>query len=404
MEKLKIALCQMEISLSLEKNLNKILDFLNQDWANLFIFPELALTGYREDLSELVSSQDFKEALKVLEKASQKWTFLLGAPFLKEGKLYNALYYFTEGKGRVITEKGTLFTGLDDRACFAPGSWRKKASIQGIPFYGFICFELRWPNLWQAYALDGAFFLVVCAQWPKIRLSHWETLLKARSIETQLPVLGVNALGQAFGSELGGNSLAVLPNGTFFPLGSEERVEIFELDFMSPSLPYPRRNPFPQRKKILSLSELLPILEKRRSHGERIVFTNGCFDLLHAGHVDYLEKARSLGDLLVVGLNSDSSIKRIKGKGRPINPQELRAKILASLSCVDYVVIFEEDTPKKLIEAIRPQVLVKGEDWPEEKIVGSDFVKSYGGEIVRIPFVYKISTSKLINKIKEENT
>ncbi len=149
---------------------------------------------------------------------------------------------------------------------------------------------------------------------------------------------------------------------------------------------------------LVGLEELLEILDRERG-GKKVVFTNGCFDIIHAGHVDYLEKAKSLGDILVVGMNSDDSIRRIKGEKRPIVPQELRARVLSSLKPVDYVVIFEEDTPLRLIEAIRPDVLVKGGDWELEKVVGREFVESYGGEVRTIPFEYEVSTSKIIERI-----
>jgi rfaE bifunctional protein nucleotidyltransferase chain/domain len=151
---------------------------------------------------------------------------------------------------------------------------------------------------------------------------------------------------------------------------------------------------------LLELDELLQILSGLRDN-KRIVFTNGCFDLLHAGHVDYLEKARSLGDLLVVGMNSDSSVRRIKGEKRPILPESFRARVLSSLKPVDYVVIFHEDTPYELIKAIRPDVLVKGGDWDVERIVGKDIVESYGGRVVTIPFEYDISTTKIIERIRK---
>ncbi len=142
------------------------------------------------------------------------------------------------------------------------------------------------------------------------------------------------------------------------------------------------------------------IVECEREKGKRIVFTNGCFDIIHAGHVDYLEKAKALGDFLVVGLNSDESIKRIKGPCRPINPQEYRKRVLEALKPVDLVVIFEEDTPERLIKEIKPDVLVKGGDWKIENIVGADFVMSYGGIVKTIDFVYDVSTTKIIEKIK----
>jgi len=149
---------------------------------------------------------------------------------------------------------------------------------------------------------------------------------------------------------------------------------------------------------IVELEELLGLLEKVRGK-KKIVFTNGCFDILHAGHADYLNKAKSLGDILVVGINSDASVRRIKGEKRPILPQQMRAYLLDNLKPVDYVVIFEEDTPLELIKAIKPDVLVKGADWDLDRIVGADFVLSYGGRVERIAFSFDISTSKVVERI-----
>lgn len=149
---------------------------------------------------------------------------------------------------------------------------------------------------------------------------------------------------------------------------------------------------------IIELEELLGLLEKVRGK-KKIVFTNGCFDIVHAGHADYLNKAKSLGDILVVGINSDASVRRIKGEKRPILPQQMRAYLLDNLKPVDYVVIFEEETPLELIKAIKPDVLVKGADWDLERIVGADFVLSYGGRVERIAFSFDISTSKVVERI-----
>ncbi|ADY72778.1 rfaE bifunctional protein [Desulfurobacterium thermolithotrophum DSM 11699] len=143
------------------------------------------------------------------------------------------------------------------------------------------------------------------------------------------------------------------------------------------------------------LENLKTIVSNLKREKKKIVFTNGCFDILHAGHVDYLEKAKSLGDVLIVGMNSDSSIKRIKGEKRPIVSQDYRAKVLIALKAVDYVFIFEDDTPYKVIEIIKPHVLVKGTDWPIEKIVGKEFAE----RVERIPFEYDISTSKIIERV-----
>ena len=152
--------------------------------------------------------------------------------------------------------------------------------------------------------------------------------------------------------------------------------------------------------KVLSLEELLKELILLRGK-KKIVFTNGCFDLLHAGHAHYLNECKKLGDLLVVGINSDDSIRKIKGEKRPIIPLELRAYLLSNLGAVDYVVPFEEETPLKLIKAIKPDFLVKGGDWKIENIVGADFVQSYGGKVLTIPFKFDISTTKIVEEIKK---
>lgn len=153
--------------------------------------------------------------------------------------------------------------------------------------------------------------------------------------------------------------------------------------------------------KIKPLDELLPLLAILRAAGNKIVFTNGCFDIIHTGHTRYLRKARSLGDLLVVGLNSDSSVRTIKGEKRPINSEAERAETLAALESVDFVTIFSEPDPYKLIAAIRPDVLVKGGDWPIEKIIGRDIVEAGGGKVINVPYIEGASTTGIIEKIVE---
>ncbi len=135
-------------------------------------------------------------------------------------------------------------------------------------------------------------------------------------------------------------------------------------------------------------------------HQQKIVFTNGCFDVLHFGHVHYLLEAKKLGDILVVGLNSDDSVRRLKGPSRPINGEKERAFVLASLSFVDYVVLFEEDTPENLIKAVRPDVLVKGGDYTLDQIVGADYMRQNGGIVTTIPFVEGYSSSRIIEQLK----
>ena len=150
----------------------------------------------------------------------------------------------------------------------------------------------------------------------------------------------------------------------------------------------------------MTSEQLLIAAQDARAHGEKIVFTNGCFDIIHAGHVGYLAQAKKLGDRLVVAINDDDSVTRLKGPGRPINPVERRMAVLAGLEAVDWVVSFAEDTPEKLLEALRPEILVKGGDYTLDQVVGGEFVKSYGGEVKALEFLDNCSTSEIVDKMK----
>ncbi len=152
-------------------------------------------------------------------------------------------------------------------------------------------------------------------------------------------------------------------------------------------------------KVVNSWKELSTDLAAKRA-GRKVVFTNGCFDILHVGHVRYLKEARAQGDFLVVGLNTDASVRRLKGPERPIQNEGARAEIMASLACVDFVTWFDEETPEDLIREVRPDVLVKGGDWTVDKIAGGKFVQSYGGEVKSLTFVDCFSTTKIVEKIK----
>jgi len=153
---------------------------------------------------------------------------------------------------------------------------------------------------------------------------------------------------------------------------------------------------------VLTRTELVGIRRQLRQTGKSVVFTNGCFDIIHRGHVDYLAKAKALGDVLVVGVNTDSSVRRLsKGPGRPVVEEEDRAAVMAALAAVDYVCLFDEDTPYELIKALVPDVLVKGADWSVKDVVGKDIVESAGGSVQTIEFLPNRSTSKIIQKIAE---
>ncbi len=152
--------------------------------------------------------------------------------------------------------------------------------------------------------------------------------------------------------------------------------------------------------KFLSQKILFNRLNSNRKSGKKIVFTNGCFDILHKGHTSYLQSAKKAGDILVVGLNSDASVRRLKGSERPLNKQNDRAEVLSALECVDYVTLFSEDTPLDLIHLVRPDVLVKGGDWKKKDVVGASFVESLGGKVRIIPYIKGFSTTGILEKIK----
>ena len=153
--------------------------------------------------------------------------------------------------------------------------------------------------------------------------------------------------------------------------------------------------------KLINPEQLPSLVANLHTRQQKIVFTNGCFDILHAGHVLYLEAARNMGDVLIVGLNSDASVKRIKGKERPINPQEERSIVLAALKAVDYVTIFDEDTPMELIKQVNPSVLVKGGDWALNDIVGADWVLDNGGLVRCIDYQDGLSSTNIIERIRK---
>jgi D-beta-D-heptose 7-phosphate kinase/D-beta-D-heptose 1-phosphate adenosyltransferase len=151
----------------------------------------------------------------------------------------------------------------------------------------------------------------------------------------------------------------------------------------------------------MSREHLVIAVDEARSRGQKIVFTNGCFDILHAGHVDYLIEAKAEGDLLIVAVNGDESVRKLKGEGRPINPIERRMTMLAGLAAVDWVVEFDEDTPESLLKELKPEVLVKGGDYSVDQVVGAEIVRAYSGEVKVLKLVEDCSTSALVQKIRE---
>lgn len=153
-------------------------------------------------------------------------------------------------------------------------------------------------------------------------------------------------------------------------------------------------------KKLKTLEELVSVTQNLRQQGKRVVFTNGCFDLLHRGHVRYLDQAKALGDVLIVAINSDASVRALKGPDRPVMSHEERAELVTALAAVDYVFVFDEPDPEKGIRALEPDVLVKGGDWPLDQVVGREIVESRGGRVCTLPYVEGASSSQLLRRIR----
>lgn len=324
--------------------------------------------------------------------------------------IYNTLY-FVGPEGVVGTiRKQQLFSPMAEDNFFAPGSDPRPVATKLGPLAGVVCFDLRFPDLARSQVALGAQVLVVSGQWPAARRDHWRTLLRARAIENQVFVVGCNRCGITDDVEFGGHSMVVAPDGKVLAeagdrpdsatvmLNPELLTRSRQLFTSVGSAPYR----FPDQNKIVTVPALTEIAANYRRLGRRVVFTNGCFDILHRGHVTYLEEARRLGDCLVVGLNNDASVRALKGPERPMNDEQSRARVLAALGCVDLVVLFGEETPLQLITDLLPDVLVKGGDWPVEKIVGGAQVMAAGGGVLSIPLVGAFSTSALIARIQQK--
>ncbi|NPA94078.1 MAG: D-glycero-beta-D-manno-heptose 1-phosphate adenylyltransferase, partial [Thermodesulfobacteria bacterium] len=329
----------------------------------------------------------------------------------------NSLFVIPPDGEPIRYDKLHLFPPFEEPEHFTPGQRPVLATLNlsgiQVAIGPMICYDIRFPELARRYSWSGCQLLVVSALWPLSRQDNFITLVRARAMENQCFVAATNACGVSQGVELAGSSIVVAPSGQILCQADKRKEELLVTKIVLEQIPsarsffnssWPRGAwNYPVQEKICSLSTLKRLVSLRKRAGQRLVFTNGCFDILHPGHVSYLRKARNLGDFLVVGLNSDSSVRAIKGPSRPINSQEHRATVLAALAFVDFVVLFDEETPQKLIEELEPDILVKGADWEINQIVGADFVLSRGGEVVRIPFEEDISTTKIISTIKNKN-
>jgi D-glycero-beta-D-manno-heptose 1-phosphate adenylyltransferase len=406
---------QFEISAGdIQKNLAEVregLIALSPPSGSLIALPEVWATGFvYEQLGQL--SEDIPHLLDELEELAQSYGIILAGslPAKEEGALYNKLFFSGLGSaGSAGIAKQHLFSFWKEDQWFQAGNKPSPIDLNGSDLVGgFVCYDLRFPDTARLQCCQGAEILLMSAEWPLARIQQWKILLQARAIENQAFVVAANACGSWDGLQMGGHSLVIAPDGEILaeagevqesnvtPINREVQKELRERFNSVAPAPWAVED----SDKLFSLEQLTRVVAVRKRTGQKIVFTNGCFDILHAGHVDYLQKARRQGDFLVLGLNDDQSIRSIKGPERPVNNELQRARVLAALGCVDAVVLFGEDTPFNLITTLCPDVLVKGADWEENEIVGAKEVKAGGGRVERVAFVSETSTTGLINQIR----
>ncbi len=375
----------------------------------LIALPELWATGFEYADIQNLAEQTPKILAELQKEAAQSRIWFAGSLLDKQptGEIYNSFFVVGPEGLAGCYQKQHLFRLWQEDQYFAAG---KEAQVIQTPFGpigALVCYDLRFPELSQQQFFSGCKLLVVSAQWPKVRADHWKILLQARAVENQAVVVACNGSGRLAVGELAGHSMIISPSGEVLAQADDQPAVItIELEVADVATARSRFCSVAERpwygrdkSKIIDQGILLKRLAPMRAQGSKIVFTNGCFDLLHAGHVSYLEEARRCGDCLVVGLNSDRSVQALKGPSRPVNSELDRARVLAALGCVDFVVLFDEDTPLSLIAELLPDVLVKGADWPEEQIAGGAEVKAAGGTIKRIAFTCQISTTHIIDKI-----
>ncbi|OGQ98970.1 MAG: hypothetical protein A2505_05075 [Deltaproteobacteria bacterium RIFOXYD12_FULL_55_16] len=380
----------------------------------IIVLPELWSCGFAYERLQHFALQTVEVLDEMQRLAGQYGIYLAGSlpeEVLTEvgGAIYNTLYIVGPDGVAGSIRKQQLFAPMAEDQHFTAGDNPQPVATGLGLVAGLVCYDLRFPELAKAQAGVGAGLLVVSAQWPAMRREHWRTLALARAIENQLFVVACNRCGVTGKTEFGGHSLIIGPDGAVLAeagAGEESAWVMIEpgrrqelRQRFNTVGPTPYR--FADQNKIMELEELAALTARYREVGRKVVFTNGCFDILHQGHVTYLEQARREGDCLVVGVNSDASVRALgKGDDRPVNHEQSRARIIAALGCVDHVLIFSEETPFRLITTLRPEVLVKGGDWPVARIVGAPEVLAAGGRVLSIPLVENYSTTSLLKKIR----
>ncbi len=401
-----------------QANLNALREMLSGQAlapGTLAVLPEMWATGFVYEDCARFATKTPALLLALHELAARYGIFLAGSlTAWDEGAALPVNRLYLVGPEGLVgqADKQFLFAAWHENQYYQPGPASLPIQTERGTVGGLVCYDLRFPEIARDLVFSGAQVLLIAAEWPLSRLAHWQALTQARAIENQCFVVACNACGQTGKLLMAGHSRILGPGGEILveadkgPGLAVAALDAAQLDTQRHLFCAASERPWRNRdsRKICTLAELLPRLSARRAQGSRVAFTNGCFDLLHAGHVSYLEEARRTADCLVVGLNSDASVCRQgKGPGRPINPEADRARVLAALGCVDFVVLFDAVTPLALVQAILPEVLVKGADWPEEQIAGAAEVKAAGGEVRRIPLVPDRSTTAIVQRIREQD-
>ncbi|MFH0810557.1 MAG: D-glycero-beta-D-manno-heptose 1-phosphate adenylyltransferase [Pseudomonadota bacterium] len=412
-------------------NLSVALDAIRrlaQRGAGLVLLPEMFSTGFHyEGLAGLATGTPAILG-RLREEAARLGVAICGSmPEPEEGRIFNTSYLIDErGELAAAYRKVHLFSPTGEPRHFAAGDTAVVGVAAGLRLGLLTCYDLRFPELARALCLAGAQALCVVAQWPAARAAHWRLLTRARALENQLYLVACNGCGStAGGLDLAGGSVVVSPQGEVLAEAGTRAEEILaplepdrteEFRRLLPALAERRPQAYrhvekgPARglknpaAKVMSIEDCAPRLAAIRAGGGRIVFTNGCFDLLHVGHVRYLALARCLGDCLVVGMNTDGSVRALKGDTRPLVPEERRSEVLAALEVVDFVIPFSELTPERLICLIQPDVLVKGADWRPEAVVGREIIEARGGRVVLIDTTPGASTTALIEAVRSRSS
>ncbi|MCI5123650.1 MAG: D-glycero-beta-D-manno-heptose 1-phosphate adenylyltransferase [Candidatus Electrothrix sp. AR5] len=405
---LQLSLQQGDVDANL-KEFQKMLAAASVAPDTLVVLPELWATGFDYANIETLAEQTPQLLAELQHKAAQSRIWFAGSLLDKqEGRgIYNTL--FIVGPEGVVGsyQKQHLFRLWQEDQYLAAGKKLQTVLTPFGPIGALVCYDLRFPEISRRQVFSGCTLLIVSAQWPAVRYDHWKILLQARAVENQAFVVACNGSGNIPVGNLAGHSMIIDPTGKVLAETDEKpaviRAELGAADVETARSRFCSVAERPwygqDSDKMVTQEVVRERLTPMRAQGSRIVFTNGCFDLLHAGHVSYLEEARRCGDCLVIGLNSDRSVQALKGPSRPVNGELDRARVLAALGCVDFIVLFDEDTPLGLITTLLPDILVKGADWPEDQIAGAAEVKAAGGKIVRIAFTCQTSTSGIIDKI-----